>query len=81
MKNLIEEATKVSKEWLSNFKTFLIGFMALAFVACTVAGSAVVGTLVMLFGVAVVFAKLTWVLFVVLAVLAGIGLLLGVIVI
>ena len=81
MKNLIEEATKVSKEWLSKLKTFLIGLMALAFVACAVAGSALVGTLVMLAGVACVFAKLTWGLFVVLAVLAGIGLLLGVIVI
>ena len=81
MRNLIGEAKKVSKDWLLAIKTFFAGLMALAFVVCAVAGSALIGTIVMLVGVACVFAKLTWLLFVVLAVLAGIGLLLGVIVI
>lgn len=81
MKNLIGEAKKVSKMWLSDIKTFFVGLFAMAFVVCAVAGSALIGTIVMLVGVACVFAKVTWLLFVVLAVLAGIGLLLGVIVI
>lgn len=71
----------VASDWLGKFKGFLVGIMAFLFVAVTCAGSFVVGTLAVIAGLAMIFAKLLWPVFILLALVAGVGLLLGVIVV
>ena len=77
----MDKIKNVAGAWLGKFKSFFVGVLAFLFVAVTVAGSFVVGALAVLAGVACLFAKLIWPVFVLLALLVGIGLLLGVIVI
>ena len=71
----------IASDWLYKFKGFLVGIMAFLFVAVTCAGSFVVGSLAVIAGLACLFAKLLWPIFVLLVLLAGIGLLMGVIVV
>ena len=71
----------IASDWLDKFKGFLVGIMAFLFVAVTCAGSFVVGSLAVIAGLAMIFAKLLWPIFVLLVLLAGFGLLLGVIVV
>ena len=71
----------IASDWLDKFKVFLVGIMAFLFVAVTCAGSFIVGTLAVIAGLACLFAKLLWPVFVLLVLLVGIGLLMGVIVI
>jgi len=71
----------IASDWLYKFKGFLVGIMAFLFVAVTCAGSFVVGSLAVIAGLACLFAKLLWPIFVLLVLLAGFGLLLGVIVV
>ena len=77
----MEHFKVVASDWLSKFKGFLVGIMAFLFVAVTCASSFVIGTLAVIAGLACLFAKLLWPIFVLLALLIGIGLLLGVVVI
>lgn len=69
------------KNIAGKLKAFLVSVMAFLFVAVTCVGSFVIGTLTVFAVVAMIFAKLLWPIFVLLVLLAGVGLLLGVIVI
>ena len=69
------------KNIASKLKAFLVIVVSFLFVAVTCVGSFVVGTLAVVAGLACLFAKLLWPVFLVLALLAGIGVLMGVIVV
>lgn len=77
----MESFKKVASAWLDKLKIFAIGFASFLFVMLTCVGSFFVGTLAVFAVVACLFAKLLWPVFIMLALLAGIGLLLGVIVV
>ena len=73
----MENFRKVASAWLDKLRGFAVGFAAFLFVTLTCAGSFLVGTIVVFAGVAMIFARLLWPIFIVLALLAGIGLMLG----
>ncbi len=73
----MENFRGVAAAWLDKLKAFAVGVAAFLFVTLTCAGSFLVGTIVVFAGVAMIFARLLWPIFIVLALLAGIGLMLG----
>ena len=77
----MENFRKVASAWLDKLRGFAVGFAAFLFVTLTCAGSFFVGTLAVFAVVAMIFARLLWPVFLVLALLAGISLMMGVIVV
>lgn len=77
----MESFKKVALVCLNKIKAFAIGFASFLFVMLTCVGSFFVGTLAVFAVVACLFVKLLWPVFLMLVLLAGIGLMLGVIIV
>lgn len=71
---------ELAQDWLKRLKEILIVVGSFLFVLVSCFASGVVGVLALFAIMAMVFAKMLWPIFVMLALFAGIGLLLGVIV-